>query len=60
MDSIKREISMSGKGSKQRPTNKVEFDKNFDNIFGNKDTKVSKPTGKCDERVKRKAVIRGN
>jgi len=51
---------MSGKGSKQRPTNKVEFDKNFDNIFGNKDTKVTKPTGKCDERVKRKTAIRGN
>ena len=25
---------MSGKGSKQRPTNKEAFDKNFDAIFG--------------------------
>ena len=26
---------MSGKGSKQRPTNKATFDQNFDRIFGN-------------------------
>jgi hypothetical protein len=25
---------MSGKGSKQRPTNKVKFDVNYDRIFG--------------------------
>lgn len=25
---------MSGKGSKQRPTNKAAFDANFDAIFG--------------------------
>ena len=25
---------MSGKGSKQRPTNKATFDENFDRIFG--------------------------
>ena len=27
---------MSGKGSKQRPTNKAAFDANFDRIFGSK------------------------
>lgn len=27
---------MSGKGSKQRPTNKATFDENFDRIFNNK------------------------
>ena len=27
---------MSGKGSKQRPTNKAAFDANFDRIFGKK------------------------
>ena len=29
--------SEAGKGSKQRPTNKLKFDQNFDRIFGNKD-----------------------
>lgn len=33
---------MSGKGSKQRPTNKAAFDANFDRIFGSK----SKPKKK--------------
>ena len=27
---------MSGKGSKQRPTDKKKFDDNYDRIFGNK------------------------
>lgn len=27
---------MNGKGSKQRPTNKVNFDSNYDTIFGRK------------------------
>lgn len=30
---------MSGKGSKQRPTNKATFDENFDRIFKNKGDK---------------------
>jgi len=31
---------MSGKGSKQRPTDKEKFDAAYDEIFGKKDQKV--------------------
>jgi uncharacterized protein with von Willebrand factor type A (vWA) domain len=40
---------MSGKGSKQRPTNKATFDANFDAIFG----KDKKPQEKKND-TKRK------
>ena len=30
---------MSGKGSKQRPTDKKKFDENYDRIFGKKPDK---------------------
>lgn len=40
---------MSGKGSKQRPTNKATFDQNFDRIFG-------KPKQVCDNERKPKEV----
>ena len=35
---------MTGKGSKQRPTNKAKFDDNFDKIFGkgSKDDRLQK------------------
>jgi len=33
---------MSGKGSKQRPTNKEAFDANFERIFGNTKPKANK------------------
>ena len=34
---------MNGKGSRQRPTDKVSFDENFDRIFG----QVSKECQQC-------------
>lgn len=40
---------MSGKGSKQRPTNKTTFDQNFDRIFNNK-SKAKKEKGNEDEK----------
>lgn len=40
-----------GKGSKQRPTNKITFDQNFDRIFNNK-SKVKKEKGNEDEKSK--------
>lgn len=42
---------MSGKGSKQRPTDKVKFDAEFDRIFGLKKNKdKQKPKGKDDDK----------
>ena len=38
---------MSGKGSRQRPTDKAAFDKNFDAIFGK--TKKKKKEKKNDK-----------
>lgn len=32
--------SEAGKGSKQRPTDKEKFDKNYDRIFGKKKKKI--------------------
>ena len=32
--------SEAGKGSKRRPTNRLNFDQNYDRIFGNKDKKL--------------------
>lgn len=40
---------MTGKGSRQRPTNKLTFDQNFDRIFG-------KPKQVCDNERKPKEV----
>ena len=40
---------MSGKGSKQRPTNKATFDENFDRIFNNK-SEAKKEKGNEDEK----------
>lgn len=40
---------MSGKGSRQRPTNKEAFDKNFDAIFG----KPKKKKGKNNDKASR-------
>ena len=40
---------MSGKGSKQRPTNKAVFDANFDAIFNNKPKKKRKEKPKNDK-----------
>ena len=39
-----RKKTMTGKGSKQRPTNKAKFDDNFDKIFGK---------GKSDDRLQK-------
>ena len=45
---------MSGKGSKQRPTNKATFDENFDRIFNNKSEakkdELKKEKGNEDEK----------
>lgn len=38
---------MSGKGSKQRPTNKEAFDKNFDAIFRKPKQKKEKKNDKA-------------
>ena len=38
---------MSGKGSKQRPTNKEAFDKNFDAIFRKPKLKKEKKNDKA-------------
>jgi len=46
---------MSGKGDKQRPTDKARFDANFDNIFGKKDNKETKPKEKKDGKPRKKA-----
>jgi len=35
-------MSDGGKGSKQRPTDRKKFDKNYDRIFGNKKVKDGK------------------
>jgi hypothetical protein len=43
---------MNGKGSKQRPTNKVAFNTNFDAIFRKKDKDEKKPKGKDNEKPK--------
>ena len=32
--------SEAGKGSKQRPTDRLKFDENYDRIFGKKDKKL--------------------
>ena len=50
---------MSGKGSKQRPTDKAAFDANFDKIFGKKNINTDNK-GKCDENTKREAATKEN
>ena len=45
------ETRMNGKGSKQRPTNKVAFNTNFDNIFRKKDKNQTKPEKKDERKV---------
>ena len=40
---------MSGKGSKQRPTNKEAFDANYERIFGNTKSKPKKEKPKNDK-----------
>ena len=44
-------LSMSGKGSRQRPTNKPTFDENFDRIFG-KPKQAEKKVKKDESRHK--------
>ena len=39
-------MSDGGKGSKQRPTDRLKFDQNYDRIFGNKDKKEEKKDGR--------------
>ena len=49
---------MSGKGSKQRPTDKKKFDTNWENIFGtNKKEKLREPIG-CEHPESDKSVER--
>lgn len=43
---------MTGKGSKQRPTNKQAFDANFERIFGTKPKTKPKEKPKHDKRTR--------
>ena len=42
---------MSGKGDKQRPTDKKTFDKNFEKIFGNQNNKIKKKEIKNESKI---------